>query len=72
MPTPAFDAAQAAADPTKQAVNDQMAKQFVQRIDALRTNIAKVCNGGSVLVLVIRLIQLYWKVYSNLQILLDM
>jgi len=42
MPKPAFDAAQAAADPMKKAVNDQMAKQFEQRIDALRTNIAKV------------------------------
>ena len=42
MPTPAFDATEAAADPMKKAVNDQMAKQFAQRIDALRTNIAKV------------------------------
>ena len=42
MPKPAFDATQAAADPMKKAVNDQMAKQFAQRIDALRTNIAKV------------------------------
>ena len=42
MPKPAFDTTQAAADPMKKAVNDQMAKQFAQRIDALRTNIAKV------------------------------
>jgi len=40
----ALDATQAAADPMKKAVNDQMAKQFMQRIDALRTNIAKVCG----------------------------
>ena len=31
-----------------------------------------LCNRGSALVLVIRLIQLYWKLYSDLQILLDM
>jgi len=42
IPKPAFDATQAAADSIKKAVNDQMAKQFAQRLDALRTNIAKV------------------------------
>jgi len=31
-----------------------------------------VCNRGSVLVLVIRLIRLQWELYSNLQILLDL
>jgi len=31
-----------------------------------------LCNRGSELVLVIRLIQLYWKLSLNLQILLDM
>jgi len=33
MPKPAFDATQAA-DPMKKAVNDQIAKEFAQRIDA--------------------------------------